>query len=326
MNLWEKMQQGNPVYLKDLWPSKQEIEKAMQDVSQNMFSKEYSEVFAGDEQWKAIPMVESTTYAWQKDSTYVQDPPYFVDMSPEPKPVTDIREARILALLGDSVTTDHISPAGSIKVDSPAGKYLQEKGVKPKDFNSYGARRGNHEVMMRGTFANIRIRNEMTPGIEGGVTAYYPDNKVLSIFDAAMKYKDDGVPLVIVAGREYGTGSSRDWAAKGPLLLGVKAVIAESFERIHRSNLIGMGILPLEFKEGVTRKTLGLQGKEKINLEGFVKNLRPQTDCTMKITRENGETESVPLRIRIDTQNEATYFQQGGILHYMLRQMLKKSV
>lgn len=317
--------QGNPVYLKDLWPSKQEIEKAVQDVSQNMFSKEYSEVFAGDEQWKAIPIAESTTYAWQRDSTYVQDPPYFVDMSPEPKPLTDIREARILALLGDSVTTDHISPAGSIKVDSPAGKYLQEKGVKPKDFNSYGARRGNHEVMIRGTFANIRIRNEMTPGIEGGVTMYYPGNKILSIFDAAMKYKDDGVPLVIVAGREYGTGSSRDWAAKGPLLLGVKAVIAESFERIHRSNLIGMGILPLEFKEGVTRKTLDLQGKEKITLEGFVKNLRPGADCIMKITRENGSMESVPLRIRIDTQNEAVYFQQGGILQYMLRQMLKKS-
>ncbi len=315
---------GNPVYLKDLWPSKQEIEEAMHGVTQGMFSKEYAEVFAGDEQWREIPIPESTTYQWQSDSTYVQHPPFFNDMTPEPQPLAEITEARILALLGDSVTTDHISPAGSIKVDSPAGRYLQEKGVKPRDFNSYGARRGNHEVMMRGTFANIRIRNEMVPGVEGGVTMHYPDNKVLSIYDAAMEYKKDHVPLVIVAGKEYGTGSSRDWAAKGPLLLGVKAVIAESFERIHRSNLIGMGVLPLEFKEGINRQTLGMQGKEKISIENITKNLKPGAECVMKILRENGKTESVPLRIRIDTQDEVAYFQNGGILQYMLRQMLKR--
>ncbi len=316
---------GEPVYLKDLWPTQAEITAALKEVNQSMFAKEYSEVFNGDEQWKNIPITASMTYEWRNDSTYVQHPPFFANMTPEPPPIRDIKNARILALLGDSVTTDHISPAGSIKADSPAGKYLQAHGVAIKDFNSYGARRGNHEVMMRGTFANIRIRNEMAPGVEGGFTLHFPDRERLSIFDASMQYQQESIPLVIIAGREYGTGSSRDWAAKGTLLLGVKAVVAESFERIHRSNLIGMGVLPLEFTEGNNRKTLKLTGEEQINIEGLSSHIEPGMTLRMQIVRPDGNIEHAKLRSRIDTQDEASYYRHGGILHYVLRQILKKS-
>lgn len=315
---------NEPVFLKDLWPSQAEIAAAVEQVNQTMFAKEYSEVFSGDEQWKKIPITESTTYDWRQDSTYVQHPPFFADMNPQPAPLNDIENARILALLGDSVTTDHISPAGSIKADSPAGRYLEEHGVTVKDFNSYGARRGNHEVMMRGTFANIRIRNEMIPGVEGGFTLHYPDRMQLSIFDAAMQYQQEKIPLVIIAGLEYGTGSSRDWAAKGTLLLGVKAVIAESFERIHRSNLIGMGVLPLQFMDGVNRKTLQLTGEERVSISGLRQGIEPGVTLNMQIVRADGSVSEVKLQSRIDTQDEAAYYRHGGILQYVLRQILKK--
>ncbi|WP_342243037.1 aconitate hydratase AcnA [Pseudomonas sp. OTU5201] len=314
---------GQPVYLKDVWPSQQEIAAAIQKVDTAMFRKEYAEVFAGDEQWRAIKVPESDTYAWQADSTYIQHPPFFADITGAPPKVEDVHQARILALLGDSVTTDHISPAGNIKADSPAGRYLREHGVAPADFNSYGSRRGNHEVMMRGTFANIRIRNEMLGGEEGGNTLHLPSGEKLAIYDAAMRYQDEGTPLVIVAGKEYGTGSSRDWAAKGTNLLGVKAVIAESFERIHRSNLVGMGVLPLQFKEGVDRKTLNLTGKETLTISGLDgASLRPHMDLHLEITRDGGSKEQAELLCRIDTQNEVEYFKAGGILHYVLRQLL----
>ncbi len=315
---------GNPVYLKDLWPSQAEVAEAVAKVSRNMFAKEYAEVFDGDAEWKKIPITESALFQWQNDSTYVQHPTFFNSMTEQPAALKNIDNARILALLGDSVTTDHISPAGAIKADSPAGHYLQAHGVTVKDFNSYGARRGNHEVMVRGTFANIRIRNEMVPGIEGGFTLHYPDKKVLSIYDAAMQYQNANIPLVIIAGREYGTGSSRDWAAKGTLLLGVKAVIAESFERIHRSNLIGMGVLPLEFAEGATRKTLKLDGSEIITIDGLTQGVEPRAQLIMQIKRADGSSINAKLNSRIDTQEEATYYRHGGILQYVLRQMLKK--
>ncbi len=315
---------GNPVYLKDLWPSQKEIEAAMEEVNRKMFAKEYSQVFDGDDQWQNIPVSGGATYQWHTDSTYIQHPPFFSDMKVEPAPLKNIDNARILALLGDSVTTDHISPAGSIKADSPAGRYLQSKGVSVREFNSYGARRGNHEVMMRGTFANIRIRNEMIPGVEGGFTLHYPDKKTLSIYDAAMLYQEEKIPLVIIAGREYGTGSSRDWAAKGTLLLGVQAVIAESFERIHRSNLIGMGVLPLEFENGVNRKTLELDGSELITIQGLTQGVEPGATLIMKIQRGDGTQTEAKLHSRIDTQDEAAYYRHGGILQYVLRQMLKK--
>jgi aconitate hydratase len=317
--------QGEAVYFKDLWPSQAEVAAAVAEVNRKMFAKEYSEVFAGDEEWKKIPVSETPTYQWQSDSTYVQHPPFFTGITQQPAPLKNIANARILALLGDSVTTDHISPAGSIKADSPAGRYLQENGVSVKDFNSYGARRGNHQVMMRGTFANIRIRNEMVPGVEGGFTLHYPDKTLLPIYDAAMKYIDENIPLVIIAGREYGTGSSRDWAAKGTLLLGVKAVIAESFERIHRSNLIGMGVLPLEFAEGVTRKTLKLDGSELLTIDGLTQGVEPRAALTLQIQRADGSKTQANLHSRIDTQDEASYYRHGGILQYVLRQMLKKS-
>ena len=316
--------QGQPVYLKDIWPSQAEVAEAVDFVNRKMFAKEYSEVFSGDEEWKKIPVTGGANYRWQQDSTYVQHPPFFSGMAAEPAPLKNITHARILALLGDSVTTDHISPAGSIKADSPAGRYLQEHGVSVKDFNSYGARRGNHEVMMRGTFANIRIRNEMAPGVEGGFTLYYPDKTLMPIYDAAMKYQQDKIPLVIIAGREYGTGSSRDWAAKGTLLLGVKAVVAESFERIHRSNLIGMGVLPLEFTDGVTRKTLQLDGSEIMTIEGLTQGVEPGAALTLQIKRADGSKDEARLRSRIDTQDEAAYYRHGGILQYVLRQMLQK--
>ncbi|QDI19039.1 aconitate hydratase AcnA [Serratia marcescens] len=312
---------GQPVYLKDIWPSSQDIAQAVEEVRTEMFHKEYGEVFDGDANWQAIQVAGSATYQWQEDSTYIRHPPFFSTMKVKPDPVQDIKDARILAILADSVTTDHISPAGNIKRDSPAGRYLSEHGVAPQDFNSYGSRRGNHEVMMRGTFANIRIRNEMVPGVEGGYTRHIPSQQQLSIYDAAMQYQQEKVPLAVIAGKEYGSGSSRDWAAKGPRLLGVRVVIAESFERIHRSNLIGMGILPLEFPQGVTRKTLGLTGDEQISVGGL-QQLKPGQTVPVHITYADGRKEVIDTRCRIDTGNELTYYENDGILHYVIRKML----
>jgi len=315
---------GQPVYLRDIWPTQQEIAEAVAKVDTAMFHKEYAEVFAGDAQWQAIEVPQAATYVWQDDSTYIQHPPFFDDIGGPLPEIKDIQGARILALLGDSVTTDHISPAGNIKADSPAGRYLREKGVEPRDFNSYGSRRGNHEVMMRGTFANIRIRNEMLGGEEGGNTLYVPTGEKLPIYDAAMRYQAEGTPLVVIAGQEYGTGSSRDWAAKGTNLLGVKAVLAESFERIHRSNLVGMGVLPLQFKAGQDRKQLGLTGKEQIDLLGLGgAQIKPGMSLPLRITREDGQQQQIEVLCRIDTLNEVEYFKSGGILHYVLRQMIR---
>jgi len=314
---------GQAVYLRDIWPSQQEIADAVARVDTAMFHKEYAEVFAGDAQWQAIEVPQAATYVWQNDSTYIQHPPFFDDIGGPPPRIEDVQGARILALLGDSVTTDHISPAGNIKADSPAGHYLRDKGVQPRDFNSYGSRRGNHEVMMRGTFANIRIRNEMLGGEEGGNTLHVPSGEKLAIYDAAMRYQAEGTPLVVIAGQEYGTGSSRDWAAKGTNLLGVKAVVAESFERIHRSNLIGMGVLPLQFSAGQNRKSLSLTGKERVDVLGL-SNARLHPGMTLKlcITREDGRQETIGVLCRIDTLNEVEYFKAGGILHYVLRQLI----
>lgn len=312
---------GDPVYLKDIWPSAREIARAVEQVSTTMFHKEYAEVFEGTPEWKAIHVDRADTYGWQSDSTYIRLSPFFEGMQATPDPVQDIHGARILAMLGDSVTTDHISPAGSIKPDSPAGRYLQGHGVERKDFNSYGSRRGNHEVMMRGTFANIRIRNEMVPGIEGGMTRHLPGTEVMAIYDAAMRYQQEQVPLAVIAGKEYGSGSSRDWAAKGPRLLGIRVVIAESFERIHRSNLIGMGILPLEFPQGVTRKTLGLTGEEVIDITDL-QNIKPGAVIPVNMVRADGRKEVILCRCRIDTATELTYYQNDGILHYVIRNML----
>ncbi|HAU5566727.1 TPA: aconitate hydratase AcnA [Serratia fonticola] len=313
--------QGNDVYLQDIWPSPEEIAAAVQKVTSDMFHKEYAEVFDGTPEWQQIKVSEAATYDWDEGSTYIRLSPFFDDMGKTPEPVKDIKGARILAMLGDSVTTDHISPAGSIKAESPAGRYLLSHGVERTDFNSYGSRRGNHEVMMRGTFANIRIRNEMVPGVEGGYTKHFPSNEQLAIYDAAMKYQSEGVPLAVVAGKEYGSGSSRDWAAKGPRLQGVRVVISESFERIHRSNLIGMGILPLEFPAGVTRKTLGLTGEEFIDVENL-SQLKPGCTVNVTLTRVDGKKETLETRCRIDTGNELTYYQNDGILHYVIRNML----
>ncbi|ENU1225712.1 aconitate hydratase AcnA [Providencia rettgeri] len=312
---------GNDVYLKDIWPSSAEIAQAVQQVKTDMFRKEYSAVFEGDGAWRALQVESSSTYHWQEDSTYIRHPPFFEGMQVQPAPVKDIHGANILAILGDSVTTDHISPAGNIKKESPAGRYLQEHGVAVADFNSYGSRRGNHEVMMRGTFANIRIRNEMVPGVEGGYTLHIPTGKQMAIYDAAMLYQQENRPLAIIAGKEYGSGSSRDWAAKGTNLLGVRVVITESYERIHRSNLIGMGVIPLEFKDGVSRKTLGLKGDERIDVIGL-QSITPGQDITVRITYGNGDIKEVITRCRIDTATEMDYYRHGGILHYVIRQML----
>ncbi len=315
---------GQPVYLKDIWPSNQEIRSVVDaHLTPEMFAERYADVFTGPEQWRAIQTAGSETYAWDPESSYVRRPPYFAGMKAEATAPADVCGAHILALLGDSVTTDHISPAGAIAKDSPAGRYLIERGVTPIHFNSYGARRGNHEVMMRGTFANIRIRNEMVPGVEGGVTKHLPDGEVMPIYDAAMAYQADGVPLVVFGGKEYGTGSSRDWAAKGPLLLGVRAVVVESFERIHRSNLIGMGILPLVFTGGETRKSLGLTGAETVDIAGIEAGLRPRAELACRIIRADGSETSTTLLCRIDTEDELAYFDNGGILHYVLRDILK---
>ncbi|WCT73550.1 aconitate hydratase AcnA [Sphingomonas naphthae] len=313
--------EGKNVFLKDIWPTNQEVTDVITSViDSEMYRTRYANVFEGDRKWRAINIEGSDRYTWSAGSTYVANPPYFEGLSMTPAPVSDIIEARPLAILGDSITTDHISPAGSIKADSPAGRYLQEHQVARADFNSYGARRGNHEVMMRGTFANIRIKNEMVPGIEGGMTKYIPTGEAMAIYDAAMRYKADGTPLVVVAGKEYGTGSSRDWAAKGTNLLGVRAVIAESFERIHRSNLVGMGVLPLQFPEGTDRASLKLDGTERFTIEN-VASLRPRQTVTVKLIRADGSEESFDARCRIDTVNELEYFLNGGILQYVLRKL-----
>ncbi len=314
--------QNQPVYLKDIWPSSAEIAEAVASIDGQMFRSRYADVFSGDEHWQKIPVSAGDTYAWDAGSSYVQNPPYFEDIGQPPTPPTDVENARVLALFGDSITTDHISPAGNIKASSPAGTYLQSLGVAPEDFNSYGSRRGNHEVMMRGTFANIRIKNEMLGGEEGGNTLYQPSGEKLSIYDAAMRYQAEGVPLVVIAGKEYGTGSSRDWAAKGTNLLGVKAVIAESFERIHRSNLIGMGVLALQFVDDQTRQSLGLNGTEKLSIRGLGADIAPRQMLTVDVERGDGSRDSFQVLSRIDTLNEVQYFKAGGILHYVLRQLI----
>lgn len=311
--------EGRDVYLKDIWPSNEEVAHEVAKVTNEMFKKEYADVFKGDDTWRDIKISEGKTYDWSDESTYIQHPPFFEGLTQDTSSIEPVKDANILALLGDSITTDHISPAGAIKADSPAGLYLKEKGVLPADFNSYGSRRGNHEVMMRGTFGNIRIRNEMTPDIEGGFTRYIPSDESMPIYDAAMKYIQDGKQLVIIAGKEYGTGSSRDWAAKGTLLLGVKAVITESYERIHRSNLIGMGVLPLQFPKGVTRKTLGLDGSETVSID-VDDSLTAQAKVRVTIKGTNGKNTFDAL-CRIDTANELEYYKNGGILQYVLRQL-----
>ena len=313
---------GKPVYLKDIWPSSKEITAFVRrTVTKKLFQKKYSDVFKGDAHWRSIKVAKSDTYPWDSQSTYVQNPPYFVQMSRKPVPMTDVVNARVLGLFLDSITTDHISPAGSIKAASPAGKYLIEHGVDVIDFNQYGTRRGNHEVMMRGTFANIRIKNQMVPGVEGGVTVHYPSGERLSIYDAAMRYKREHVPLVVFAGKEYGTGSSRDWAAKGTMLLGIRAVIAQSFERIHRSNLVGMGVIPLTFENGTSWQTLGLKGDETVTIRGIATGLKPRQKFTAEIKSADGSLKQVPLLCRIDTLDELDYFKNGGILNYVLRQL-----
>ncbi|MBS7791270.1 aconitate hydratase AcnA [Roseococcus sp. SDR] len=315
---------GKPVMLADIWPTQEEVNATVHDVlTRKMFMSRYSDVFKGPKQWQAIKVdAGSDTYRWNAGSTYVQNPPYFEGMTMEVKPLASVQGARVLGLLGDSITTDHISPAGNIRKTSPAGEYLLEHQVRPADFNSYGARRGNHQVMMRGTFANIRIKNEMVPGIEGGISKHYPSGDVAPIYDVAMRYKAEGVPLVVFGGKEYGTGSSRDWAAKGTFLLGVKAVIAESFERIHRSNLVGMGVLPLVFKEGENRQTLGLKGDEKVDILG-IENLKPRMMLDVVITRADGSVVKTQVLCRVDTADEVEYYRNGGILNYVLREMAK---
>jgi aconitate hydratase len=316
---------GAPVYLRELWPSEREIQETMlKAVTSDMFREQYADVFKGDERWQKLAVPTGDRFEWEADSTYIRNPPFFENITMETSAVKDITGARVLALLGDSITTDHISPAGSIKKDSPAGRYLIEHGVEPRDFNSYGARRGNHEVMMRGTFANVRLRNQIAPGTEGGWTTYLPGGPVMSIFDAAMQYKAEGVPLLVIAGKEYGSGSSRDWAAKGTLLLGVKAVVAESYERIHRSNLVNMGVLPLQFDGGATAASLGLTGRERYDLTGIEKSLRPGATVIVRATADDGRTLEFPTTARIDTPEELVAFRHGGILPYVLRQLVGK--
>jgi aconitate hydratase len=316
---------GKPVYLKDVWPTEREIQDTMmRTVNADMFRRTYADVFRGDERWRNLPVPEGSRYRWDADSTYVRKPTFLEGMTMAVAPLKDIEGARVLAVLGDSVTTDHISPAGSIKADSPAGKYLVAKGVAPADFNSYGARRGNHEVMMRGTFANVRLRNQMAPGTEGGWTRYQPVGDQMTIYDASMKYQQAGVPLLVFAGKEYGSGSSRDWAAKGTFLLGVKAVIAESFERIHRSNLVNMGVLPLEFKPGANAASLGITGTEAFTLRGVAQGLKPRGDIQVISRGSDGSAREFPATVRIDTPEELIAFQHGGILPYVVRQLVRK--
>jgi len=315
-------QKGKKVFLKDIWPSNKEIGSFVaKNVTKSIFAKKYADVFKGDANWRKIAVKGGLTYAWDDRSTYVQNPPYFEGMEKRQKPLEDVVEARVLALLLDSITTDHISPAGSIKQESPAGEYLRDHQVRPKDFNQYGTRRGNHQVMMRGTFANIRLKNQMVPGVEGGYTIHYPSKQRMTMYDAAMKYKNENVPLVIFAGKEYGTGSSRDWAAKGTVLLGVRAVVAQSFERIHRSNLIGMGVMPLVFEEGTSWQSLGLKGDEQVTIRGLAGELKPRQKLMAEIVMGDGTLKRVPLICRIDTLDELDYFKNGGILQYVLRQL-----
>jgi aconitate hydratase len=312
---------GKPVYLKDVWPTQQEVaELVEQTVTRHAFQSKYADVFKGDEKWREIETVDALTYSWPPSSTYVQNPPYFQGMGMSKGKITDIEGAKVLAILADSITTDHISPAGSFKPTTPAGRYLSEAQVPVRDFNSYGARRGNHEVMMRGTFANIRIKNEMLDGVEGGYTKG-PDGSQMAIYDAAMAYIEAGTPLVIFAGKEYGSGSSRDWAAKGTMLLGVKAVIAESFERIHRSNLVGMGVIPFEFTGGDTRKSLGLKGDETVSIRGLSGALKPRQMITAEIAYGDGSKKAIQILCRIDTEIEIEYVEHGGVLHYVLRNL-----
>ncbi len=311
---------GQDVYLKDIWPEAKEIAELVErTVTRASFQEKYADVFEGDDKWRSVETPASETYDWPPTSTYVQNPPYFRGMDARPGIVEDIEGARVLAVLGDMITTDHISPAGSFKETSPAGKYLVERQVPPREFNSYGSRRGNHEVMMRGTFANIRIRNEMVPGVEGGYTIG-PDGQQASIYDAAMAWQAQGTPLVVFGGEQYGAGSSRDWAAKGTALLGVRAVIAESFERIHRSNLVGMGVIPFEFTGGDTRATLGLTGEESVTIRGLA-DVRPLQEVEAQVTMADGAERSLTLRCRIDTEVEIDYIRNGGVLHYVLRNL-----
>ncbi|MBI4262751.1 MAG: aconitate hydratase AcnA, partial [Acidobacteria bacterium] len=317
---------GRPVYLKDLWPTEQELQDTMlRAVSADMFRSSYADVFAGDERWQSLHVPEGSRFAWDESSTYVRKPTFLEGMAMTPAPPADITGARVLALLGDSVTTDHISPAGSIKADSPAGQYLIARGVKPADFNSYGARRGNHEVMVRGTFANVRLRNQLAPGTEGGWTLYQPGRELMTIYDASVKYRAAGVPLLVIAGKEYGSGSSRDWAAKGTLLLGVQAVIAESFERIHRSNLVNMGVLPLQFVDGQNAASLGLAGTESFTLAGVADSLKPRGRVRVVATAPGASSREFPVIARIDTPEELVAFRHGGILPYVVRQLVSKS-
>ncbi len=315
-------QNGRPVYLRDIWPDQREIQEAMQVIRSEMFRREYGSAFEGTEEWRALPVPSGDHFAWDPASTYVRKPPFFEAMPPAPEPLRDIEGARVLVWVGDSVTTDHISPAGSIAPDSPAGRYLIEHGVEPKDFNSYGARRGNHEVMMRGTFANVRLRNRLAPGTEGGWTRHLPDGEHMTIYDAAMRYREEGVPLLVLAGKEYGSGSSRDWAAKGPALLGVRAAIAESFERIHRSNLVGMGVLPLQFEPGQSVESLALDGTERFDIQGIAEGLEPGARLTVRARSADGSEKRFTVVARVDTPVEVDYYRHGGILPYVLRQLI----
>jgi aconitate hydratase len=314
---------GVPVYLGDIWPSGEEIlETINQSVKPEMFTERYADVFTGNESWNNIQGGDSEIYAWDEDSTYIQEPPFFLDLTPELPTVDDIRDARVLALLADSITTDHVSPAGAIPADGPAGQYLQGRGVKVRDFNSFGSRRGNDRVMTRGTFGNIRLKNQLVSGVEGGYTIHMPSGEQMSIFDAAMKYREENTPLVVLAGKEYGTGSSRDWAAKGTLLLGVKAVIAESYERIHRSNLVGMGLLPLQFKDGDSVESLGLSGHETFDITGLSDDMKPNAEMVVKAVKGDGSEVIFNVITRLDTQIDIEYYRNGGILHTVIRNML----
>jgi aconitate hydratase len=314
---------GNPVYLKDIWPSQEEISQTVENsLDPSMFNEQYGNVYTGNEQWNEVDVPEGELYDWDPDSTYVKEPNFFDDLSPEPEPLEDISGARVLVKVGDSVTTDHISPAGAIPRNSPAGKYLQENDVEPREFNSFGSRRGNHEVMVRGTFGNIRLRNELVDK-EGGYTVYLPENEETTVYDAAMKYQEEGTPLVVLAGEQYGSGSSRDWAAKGTLLLGIKAVIAQSYERIHRSNLIGMGVLPLQFAEGEGAESLDLDGTETFDIEG-ISGLEPGSEIKVKATGEDGEGKEFTTIARVDSPVEVEYLKNGGILHTVLRELLNE--
>jgi aconitate hydratase len=316
---------GNPVFLKDLWPAPEEITEALASVTSELFTKEYAKVFEGEENWRQLPSPEGDLYEWDPESTYVKEPPFFQDLTEEPTDPTDIIGARALAVVGDSVTTDHISPAGAIPPASAAGEYLQEHGVQPQEFNSYGSRRGNHEVMVRGTFASIRFRNKLAGDKEGAWTRHLPDGEEMRIYDAAMKYAEEGTPLIVLTGKEYGSGSSRDWAAKGPNLLGVRAVIAESFERIHRSNLVGMGVLPLQFINNENAESFGLTGEETFDIEGIAEGLEPHIELKVTATTDDRTTKEFTVECRIDSGVELDYYRNGGVLQMVLRRMLKGS-